>query len=231
MAYRNKEEVLRQAERLGLDIADLPWAEQQKAVADAMKAEELGLLKKEKKLSPEEEALLPYMDKTVFIAPEMAADANRVVRYMEEIGDDLDVEEKRFTAGGDNKYGYSGYQDLSTGTFRVKGKTGRKVVAECSLPKENAQIVFRPGVDMFPVVTYRGKSGYLYKHHKFPNFKDVLVQSGYYEDYKDKLASGHNTFYLTGLLCVEPSVAHWIMHDIEERVADLRRRGGSKWRR
>ena len=231
MAYRNKEEVLRQAERLGLEIADLPWSEQQKAVADAVKAEELGLLDRGKKISQEEEALKPYLDKTVFIAPEMSADANRVIRYMEEIGDDLDIEETKFIAGGDNKYGYSGYQDLSTGTFRVKGKTGRKVMAECSLPKENAQIVFRPGVDMFPVVTYRGKSGYLYKHHRLPNFKDVLVQSGYYQDYKDRLADGHSTFYLTGLLCVEPSVAHWIMHDIEERVADLRRRGGSKWRR
>ena len=36
MGYRNKEDCLREAERLGLDVAGMSWAQLQKAVSDAL---------------------------------------------------------------------------------------------------------------------------------------------------------------------------------------------------
>ena len=227
MGYRSKEETMAHAERLGIDISDMDWPTMQRVVADALKKEEAGEIVASDK-RPEVEALKPYMDKTILIAPELYPDQNRVVRYEEEIGDDYDIEEKSFLDDGSIQY-VAG-RDYVTGTFRVKGKTGRKVKAECSIPKENAQIIFRPGIDMFPVVTFKGQSGYLLTHQRFPNFKNVLVKSGFYEDYKNMLKDPPNVFYLTGLLCVDPNVAHSIMRDIERRVKDMRRGGkGEQW--
>lgn len=236
MAYRSKEDTIAEALRLGIDVSGMSWPEMQKVVADALKREELGETNKVHNASksavarPEIEALKPYLDKTILISPELAPDANRIIRYEEEIGDDIDTEEKSFLGYEGGGIEYTAGRDYTTGTFRIKGKSGRKVKAECSIPKENAQIVFRPGIDMFPVVTFRGVSGYLMTHQRLPNFKNVLVRSGYYEDYKDMLKDPPNVFYLTGLLCVDPHVAHSIMRDIEERVADIRNGGrGEKW--
>lgn len=216
MAYRNKQETIKEAERLGIDVSGMDWPTMQKTVKTALQREELGFASAgDKAPKATVDKLKPYLDKTIRIAPEMHPDANRIIRYQEKLGDDLDIEEKHFQAGGSTEY-VAG-RDYTTGTFHVKGKTGRQVIAESSLPKENAQIVFRPGIDWFPVVTFGGRSGYLYTHQRFPNFKQVLMSSGYYEDYKDKLKDEPNVFYLTGLLCVDPSVAHGIMQDIELR--------------
>lgn len=236
MAYRSKEDTINEARRLGIDVSGMSWPEMQKVVGQALKREELGDMGKSGKVAkavrPEVRALEPYLDKTIMIAPELAPDANRIIRYEEEIGDDLEIEEKSFMGYEGGGIEYTAGRDYTTGTYRVKGKTGRKVKAECSIPKENAQIIFRPGIDMFPVVTFRGTSGYLMTHHRLPNFKAALLQSGYYEDYKGMLKDPPNVFYLTGLLCVDPHVAHNIMKDIERRVADVRNGGrGEKWLR
>lgn len=234
MAYRSKEDTINEARRLGIDVSGMSWPEMQKVVGQALKREELGEISKTVKtpnsIRPEIKALDAYRDKTILIAPELAPDANRIIRYEEEIGDDLDIEEKSFMGREGGGIEYTAGRDYTTGTYKVKGKTGRKVKAECSIPKENAQIIFRPGIDMFPVVTFRGTSGYLLTHHRLPNFKAVLKQSGFYEDYKSMLKDPPNVFYLTGLLCVDPHVAHNIMNDIERRVADIRNGGrGETW--
>lgn len=234
MAYRSKEDTINEARRLGIDVSGMSWPEMQKIVGQALKREELGEINKTVKtpnsIRPEIKALDAYRDKTILIAPELAPDANRIIRYEEEIGDDLDIEEKSFMGREGGGIEYTAGRDYTTGTYKVKGKTGRKVKAECSIPKENAQIIFRPGIDMFPVVTFRGTSGYLLTHHRLPNFKAVLKQSGFYEDYKSMLKDPPNVFYLTGLLCVDPHVAHNIMNDIERRVADIRNGGrGETW--
>lgn len=234
MAYRSKEDTINEARRLGIDVSGMSWPEMQKVVGQALKREELGEISKTVKtpnsIRPEIKALDAYRDKTILIAPELAPDANRIIRYEEEIGDDLDIEEKSFMGREGGGIEYTAGRDYTTGTYKVKGKTGRKVKAECSIPKENAQIIFRPGIDMFPVVTFRGTSGYLLTHHRLPNFKAALKQSGFYEDYKSMLKDPPNVFYLTGLLCVDPHVAHNIMNDIERRVADIRNGGrGETW--
>ena len=228
MAFRNKEDTIKEAERLGIDVTGMDWPAMQKAVADGLKKEEMGLIRKDDR-PPEEKELDKYIGTTIPIAPELKPDANRIIRYDEQLGDDVDIEEKSFTAGGSNSY--TAGRDYATGTYRIKGRTGRKVVAESSLPKENAQIVFRPGIDDFPVVTFQGRSGYLYKHTRFPNFRDVLIASGYYDDYKDQLRDEPNVFYLTGLLCVNPHLARHIMDEIETREKHRRRDGGDRWHR
>lgn len=233
MAYRSKEDTIAEAKRLGIDVSGMTWPEMQKVVGQALKREELEMPAKkvkEEPIRPEIENMKPYLDKTIMISPELSPDANRIIRYEEEIGDDIEIEEKSFLGMEGKGIQFSADRDYVTGTFRVKGKTGRRVKAESSLPKENAQIIFRPGIDMFPVVTFRGRSGYLYTHQRFPNFKAVLKKTGFYEDYKDMLKEDPNVFYLTGLLCVDPGVAHSIMRDIEARVKDIREGGkGNKW--
>jgi len=235
MAYRNKDDVIREAERLGVDIDGLDWQEMQKVVSDAIKREKLGMdepapkkqkVRKKKRNQHIDEKLDPYIGKTVYISPEMRPDANRIIRYEEEIGDDLEIEEKTFMAGNTPDSEFSKVRDYATGTFRIKGKTGRKVKAECSLPKENAQIVFRPGIDAFPVVTFSHRSGYLYTHHRLPNFKEALKRSGYFEEYRDKLKGEPNIFYLTGLLCIDPGIAQQIMDEVERKEAHKRKELG-----
>ena len=222
MAYRNKADTIKEAERLGIDVTGMDWPTMQKVVGDALKKEELGMPAKKIEASDadriQREMMKPYLGKVVRISPEMRPDANRIIRYLEELDDELDVEEKSFSAGDkSNDELYNMHRDYTTGTYIVKGKTGRKVIAESSLPKENAQMIFRPAQDMFPVVTFQGRTGYLFKHHRFPNFRRALIESGYYEDYKDQLTDEPNVFYLTGLLCVDVGVAHAIMNDIERR--------------
>lgn len=225
MAYRNKADTIMEAKRLGIDVEGMDWPTMQKEVSDALKREQLGIEQPEQRKV--DERLKPYLDKTVVIAPEMYPDANRIVRYIEEIGDDLEIEEKVFSAGNVDDSEYSTVRDYATGTFRIKGKTGRKVQAECSLPKENAQIIVRVGVDVLPVVTFMGRSGYLFTHHRLPNFKQLLKDSGWYEEYKDQLKDEPNVFYLTGLLCVDPGVAHRIMNEIERREKVRRKEFGN----
>ena len=82
---------------------------------------------------------------------------------------------------------------------------------------QNAQITIRPGVDAFPVVKFKDKRGYIYKHPKMHAFKDMLVDLEVYDDYRNTLARHGVLFYLTGLECIDIGVAHSIMRDIEKR--------------
>jgi len=240
MAYRTKLETIAEAERLRIDVSEMTWPEMQSAVAEALKAEQAAEASEPAVLPVQEgdtkmhdfnagDPLDAYRGKTVNISPELASDPLRGVMYKETIGDDVAVEEKYFDL---NDLSFSAESnDVANGSYRIKGRTGRQVEADAYLPKENAQIVFRPGVDLFPVVTFNGKSGYLLTHHRLPSFKALLKESGYFEDYRHLLIEEPNVFYLTGLLCVQPSVAHQIMKDIEEREAMKRSGKAMPWRR
>jgi len=237
MAYRTKEDCLREAKRLGLDVDGMSWPELQGAVAKAAELERLGaksvegpkMAENKKPKTPLEEAkeaLRPYIGKTVMISPELAATTKRLAKYEEEIGDELEIEEKSYEVGRTN---FNAGKDLVTGTFFVKGKTGRKTKAICSLPKENSGMIFRPGVDLVPVVTWQGKAGYLWTHGRLPNVKSLLFQSGYYEKYKDLFsATKHpeNIWYAAGKqLVVNPNVVHSVFAEIEREEQRKRDRG------
>lgn len=231
-----------EAKRLGVDISGLSWPEMQKVVKEALERERLGVnpdrgntvdtdgdpvpkKRKRKKIDPLDAS--NYKFEETVLAPELFPDANRIIRYEEELGDEVEIEEKSFMGmEGQGRINYGMSRDYATGTYRIKGKTGRKVKAEASIPKENAGRTFDANKDWFEVVEFQGRRGY-----RFSQFKAALRKTGYYEDYKKELCKEPNVFYLTGILCVSIPVAHHIMGEIEERAKfDNKKRGGrSKW--
>lgn len=255
MAYRNKEECEREAERLGIDAESLTWPELQKAVSNALKLEEMGLsipMKpvEEKDEAPEAKAkkanpkpkkseddwnhIKDYYGKTIIISPELSPERYRRVKYDEELGPDYDVTERHFdinsegmvfdTAGGSTEHSnkVDQYHDYTTGTYRLKEHKDRKVVAMSTVPKENSGMIFRPGIDYAVVVTWQGKSGYLWQHATLPNVKALLLESGYYNEYKH-LFKDNNMWYAAGkqLVC-DPHLVHRVFKEIEEKEAKRR---------
>ena len=103
MAYRNKEACLQEAERLGLDVSDMTWPELQKAVSKALALEELGQLNNPDTSSPGKKVsdqdgdyTKQYLGATVLLSPELKPERYRLLKYDEVLGDDYDVEERRF---------------------------------------------------------------------------------------------------------------------------------------
>ena len=246
--YRNKEACLKEAERLGIEGAEsMSWPQLQKAVSDALKLEELGVdnqaapvhqkthvqansrKQKPKALSPEQAAAMPYMDKTVVISPELAPERYRLVKYDEELGPDYDVVERKFDMNRetDEVFDISGelgdrnrvdqYHDYLTGTYRLKKRSDRKVTGLASVPKENSGMYER-WQDPVTVVTWKGRAGYLWKHMFLPNVRDLLMQSGYYNEYKHLFKDEPNVWYAAGkqLVC-DPHLVHQVLKEIEEK--------------
>lgn len=251
MAYRNKEDCLAEAKRLGIDAEGMSWPELQKAVSNALKAEELGFASGRKPtmveqaptpepMSPklvqerrEFRQLQPYLGKTVMLSPELASERYRLLKYDEVLGDDFEVEERKFdmnmdtdtvfdVAGGEVSYDnvIDQFHDYTTGTFRLKKRGDRKVVAMSSVPKENSGMFFRPGVDYATVVTWKGRVGYLWKHWRYPNVKALLKESGYYQDYKKLFKDEPNVWYAAGkqLVC-DIGLVHQVFKQIEDKQA------------
>jgi len=180
----------------------------------------------ERGLNVPEQGIEQYKGKTVLLSPEMAQTKIQLLGYEEDLGEEVSVEEKSFKTQFEMGGSIPAEKDLYTGTYRVTGKTGRHTVAHSGLPKENAGIVFRPDMDMFPVVTFRGQYGYLWTHQRFPNVKDALMQSGYYEQFKGRfLDVAGAMFMLTGLTCVRVGLTHAVMAEIEELEAKKRKAG------
>lgn len=241
--YRNKEACLEEAKRLGIEGAEeMTWPQLQKAVSDGLKREELGIKEPEamadqeapveqvKEVDPEAEKLRPYIDKTVVISPELSPERYRLLKYDEDLGQDIEVEERKFdmNRSTDEVFDISGdlgerhaidqYHDYLTGTYRLKKRSDRRVVAMSSVPKENSGMLFRPGIDLVPVVTWKGRSGYLWQHAFLPNVKQLLMESGHYAEYRDKFVGEPNVWYAAGkqLVC-DPHLTHQVFQEIEEK--------------
>lgn len=252
MAHRNKEECIAEAERLGIDVSEMSWAEMQKAVSQALKREELGVLDRpienpevkqvistpkepEMPKDPDFENLKPYLGKTILLSPELAPERYRLVKYDEVLGNEVEVEERKFdidqndtvfdVSGGEVDYGnvIDQYHDYTTGTYRIKSRSDRKVVAMSSVPKENAGMYYRPGYDYATVVTWKGRAGYLWKHWRYPNVKALLKASGYYQEYKHLFKDEPNVWYAAGkqLVC-NPDLVHQVFREIEEKTRKAR---------
>jgi len=221
MGYRNKEECLREAQRLGIDTAGMSWPQLQKVVSSALKTEEImtkiptgfPLRESHEAIGDSGNTIEDYRDYQINIAPEMAQDHKRTIEYVEELGDDFEVEEKSYDLG---EAQLDIAQPIASTTFRIKGQSGNRVRANSALPRENAGIVFRPGMDLVPVVTFQGRSGYLWTHHRLPNVKALLKEAGAYEKYKDQFKEEPNIWYSTGLLVCDPSVVHHIFNEIHK---------------
>ena len=244
MAYRNKEDCLKEAERLGLDVTGMSWSELQKAVSDALKREELGVLDKpttpakiveEVRTKAEADPLFPYLDKMILISPELLPERYRLVKYDEDLGPEMEVVERTFDINRetDQVYDVSGgvvphenqidtYHDYTTGTYRIKERSERRVKGMASVPKENPMLSFRPGVDWATVVTFKGKSGYLWKHWRYPNVSALLKAAGdeYYQKYRKVFKDQPNVWYACGHLVCDPYLVHRVLKEIEEDAKD-----------
>jgi len=271
MAYRNKEACIKEAKRLGIDISGMSWPQLQKAVSEALKLEDIGIVPnkeipnesldtdgdqapvpKTKKIDP----LTPYLDKVILMSPELAPERYRLVKYDEILGNEIEVEERSFDIDRNTNqvYDMSGgevnhsneideYHDYTTGTYRIKARKDRIVTGMASVPKENPMLIFRPGVDMATVVSFKGKSGYLWKHWRYPNVSALLKEAGdeYYEKYRKVFKDQPNVFYLCGHLVCNPYLVHRVFKEIEDdakrRVVEKRAyekqmgiyEGGAKW--
>lgn len=254
MAYRNKEDCLREAERLKLDVAGMDWPQLQKTVSEALKLEELGVTVTEDrpkinvgKADPND-PLTPYLDKTILMSPELRPERYRLVKYDEDLGQELEVEDRRFDIDRetDQVFDVSGlpvdydnqidsYHDYNTGTYRIKARSERRVMGMASVPKENPQLSFRPGMDWATVVTFKGKSGYLWKHWRYPNVSALLKAAGdeYYQKYRKVFKDQPNVWYACGHLVCDPHLVHRVLHEIQDdsrnrAEEEARRRGAWK---
>lgn len=235
--FMKKELLLAEAKRLDVDLSGLTWPQQQKAVLDALDDEAAGKEVSNKSMEQivktiddapievkEVEVRMNVNDadfmesvrgKKIIICPEMAQTSRQLFGYEEDLGDELEVEETLFDI---NNTGLSVNKDLATGTFTVKGKTGRRTIAQTGMPKEGCEISFRPDKDWFPVCKFEGHEGYLWTHHRLPNVKHVLMSSGYYEDYKDRFKDEPAIWHSGGkLLACDINLVHSVMREIEHR--------------
>lgn len=245
--FMDKETLEAEAERLQLDLTGLKWPQKQKAVLDAQRLEKEGPVDiqgtidraaeefkqhdaKEAVHSIQQEPVHVKVDvpndpmadmrgKKVMICPEMAETPNQLFGYEEELDEELLVEEVRHDVDSAYKAG----KDLVTGTYTVKERTGRKVIAHTALPKQGCGINFRPDKDLVPVVTSHGRKGYLWTHHRLPNIKQLLIESGYYEDYRKRFQDEPFIWHASGkILCCDIQLAESVIRDIEKREAEAR---------
>lgn len=156
-------------------------------------------------------------DEEVVISPGLPFMRHQLIKVDEELGDDLDVEEVSLLDQMGNLN-----EGQTNRTFRVKGKTGRKTVAQSTLPKEQVKITFNYSKDLVPVVHSNDglKEGYLWSHHSLPNVKELLIASNAYNDYKAQFSvvqHPENVFYCGNLLAVRRDVVHETFKEIERK--------------
>lgn len=153
----------------------------------------------------------------LYIDPEIRGERYQPVKYDEVLGADVDIEEVDMR----DKLGST---DLITdravsGTYRVRKGNGKKVIAQSTIPKINAGIIYDPNVDIVPRVYHGGHEGYLYDHHIFPCIKGLLMQSGQFYKYKHLFNSAEhpeNVWYAAGkLLVCDKGVADYVLREIE----------------
>lgn len=197
MAFMSKEELVRNAQLLGVNIEGLAWAEAQKAVLKAMAESEVGAPQEEKKDGKPKPPLPRH--KARLLAPGIKPTPYQFIKYDEELGDEMTVEERSFDLGD---FRTPTARDTMTGTYQVKGKTGRKVIAQSTIPQVNVKITYDPEVDIVPVGEWNGKRGYIFDHPKYPCVKGLLERSGYWQEYRDKFiavgANANNVWYAAG---------------------------------
>lgn len=245
--FMDKETIESEAKRLGVDLTGLKWPEKQQAIMNAQSKEKEGNVLTEEDVpeisrrilgdeivskiveeSAGEEVLVHVEDddpmsdlrgKKVLICPEMAPTSRQLFGYEEELDEEITVEE----VVHDVDAAYKASKDMVTGTYKVTGKTGKKVVAQTALPKEGCGITFRPDKDIVPVATFKGRSGYLWTHHRLPNIKGLLIESGYYEEYKDRFKDEPAIWHSGGkILACDISLVHSIFQQIEDKERDKR---------
>lgn len=198
MVFVNKEFLHSEAERLGLDISGMSWPEAQKALFEKQREVD-GKVNLPKKAAPAEKQTSIPMPKPaavsaqekllrdipnmgVVISPGLKPMRYQKFGYNEDLGPDIMTEDISYVEDG-----YRGQANTSLGGYVVRGSSGRNVVAQSALPKENAEIIFEPATDWFPKAHDPGKNnwGYLFNHHRLPNVKQAFINAGIWDKYHD----------------------------------------------
>jgi len=170
-----------------------------------------------------------YYNKQIMISPELRPERYRLLKYDEDLGEDIEVVERQFEMdmNTDQVYDISGDKinygnnidathDYATGTYRLVGRNGKRVVALSSVPKENYGSGMTIGKDYVPIVSWNGRNGYLWTHQSYPNVKALLQESGYYHEYKELFTREPNIWYVAGkTLACDIGLVHQIFNEIE----------------
>ena len=171
-----------------------------------------------------------YRNKMIMISPELLPERYRLLKYEEDLGCDIDYIERKFEMDMDTDrvYDISGDRmnygnetqnnDYASGTYKVLGRRNKHVTALSSVPKENYGSGMTIGRDYVPIVSWRGKNGYLWTHHSYPNIKALLQESGYYNEYKHLFTREPNIWYVAGkTLACDIGLVHQIFDEIEKK--------------
>ena len=127
--------------------------------------------------------------KPVQITGEIKPMRDALLKWDEELGDDLEVDNVDYTYNGHPAIPEG--RDSVYGTYTVKGKTGRKVIGKSTLPHQNVLIYLDPHEHwLAPIVRdFDGREGYLWVHPNYKGVKQLLIDSGYFYDYNDLFKS------------------------------------------
>lgn len=217
--FLQKDELYSEAERLGVDLTGLKWAQMQSAVLKAKQAEGENIhytdqktqLKKQERLQNKPVSI---PNETYIISVEVPARKYQMVHYDEPLAEDLDTEEISLDIG--SNIGSSGY---TTKTYKTKGR-GKRVIASASAPKINCGIEYNPARDWVPRTIYQGRVGYIYSHPELPNIKSLLKQTGYFSDYEAELGDkSPYLWYAAGkILTIDINKTHQIFREISAKA-------------
>lgn len=246
MPYMSKAKLAEEAERLGLDLTGLDYQEQNRRVSAAlMQQPETPVSEPDRTWKPAwqplpeaeivtepepqpqpEEPQRQAVQRTVqrikrtIISPEMAQTPIQLLKYDEELGDDIEVEERTFSIN--DVANLKMKREYTSGTYVVRGGNGKRVVAQSTLPKENAGIVMDPSMPYaIPLVKWNGRVGYLWSHHKLPNVKELLKAAGQYEKYRKTFSADNpqNLWYAASqILVANIDTVHYVFKEIERQA-------------
>lgn len=173
--------------------------------------------------SKPEVAARKYIKRTI-ISPEMAQTPIQLLKYDEDLGDDIEVEERTFNIN--DVASLKMKREYTSGTYVVRGANGKRVVAQSTLPKENAGIVMDPSTPIaVPLVKWNGTVGYLWTHSSLPNVKELLQASGYYERYRKTFSADNpqNLWYAASqVLVADMNTVHYVFREIERLAQNER---------
>lgn len=163
-----------------------------------------------------------YENVVLIASPEQRPTQYQKGKWYETVGTQKDTEEISFDIGKN-----SPFKDQEAGTrnatYRVHD-TGRKVEAESTMPKYSALLTYRPTKDLVAIAEFNGHKGYLWKHHRLPNVKNLLEQMGAFEEFKEEWQKQRKIFYLAGLECCDIPFTEYMFDKIQR---ELRKRDGN----
>lgn len=166
-----------------------------------------------------EKEFVRFKNGTAIITPEWDFGPVSLIKYDENLGEQWDTQEITHET---LVQGASDFNGL-TGTYKITRNTGKEVIAQATVPRSSAGIYFNPMNDMVPIVSWKGRIGYLYKHHMYPSVQRLLIKSGYYEDFKrffNEANYPNNIWWADNLVVCDKNVADWVFRQIEHKASE-----------